>query len=117
VATADSKAFSLYLLRCADGSLYTGIATDVARRLREHADARRGARYLRGRAPYQLVFACEVGDRSAASRIEHCIKRLGKAEKEQLVSKPARFRARIRRFLADSSHHGRRSPDDRALTK
>ena len=76
----------LYLIRCRDGSLYTGIATDVARRFEEHAGSgAKGSKYLRGRGPLQLVFQTAVGDRSAASRVEHRVKGLAKAEKEAVV--------------------------------
>ena len=76
----------LYLLRCGDGSLYTGISTDVSRRLREHqSGSRRAAQYLRGRAPLELVFCQWVGTRSAASRVENLVKRLDKSRKEQLA--------------------------------
>ena len=81
----NPNTFSLYIVRCADGSLYTGIAVDVARRLREHEAGLRGAKYLRGRGPLQLVFQQAVGDRSAASSVEHRVKRLEKAAKESLV--------------------------------
>ena len=74
-------AFSVYLVRCRDGSLYTGIATDVARRLIEHEDGARGAKYLRGKGPLKLVYQKQVGDRSLASKIENRIKRMSKAEK------------------------------------
>lgn len=78
--------YSLYILRCADNSLYTGIAIDVSRRFAEHQEGKRGARYLRGRGPLQLVFSCEAGDRSRAARLEHRVKRLSKVDKEALVS-------------------------------
>lgn len=78
--------FSLYVIRCADGSLYTGIAVDVAKRLREHETGLRGAKYLRGRGPLQLVFQQTVGDRSVATSAEHRVKRLDKAAKEALVA-------------------------------
>lgn len=83
---ATESRWSVYILRCGDGSLYTGIATDVARRVAEHETGRKGAKYLRGRAPFSIVFQAEVGDRSAATRVELEIKRLSKAEKERLVS-------------------------------
>jgi putative endonuclease len=83
-----SNQWSLYLLRCGDGSLYTGIATDVARRLAEHDGGGRGAKYLRGRGPLSLVLEHAVGDRSRASRAERIIKRLPKDRKERLVIKP-----------------------------
>lgn len=78
--------YSLYILRCRDGSLYTGIAIDVARRLREHESGRRGAKYLRGRGPLCLVFEELLGDRSTATRAEHQVKRLDRAQKEALLS-------------------------------
>ncbi|MGB5199387.1 MAG: GIY-YIG nuclease family protein [Sedimenticolaceae bacterium] len=74
----------LYLIRCNDGSLYTGITTDVQRRLTDH-QTRRGARRLRGRGPLELVFSQQIGDRSLAQQLEWQIKRWSKAEKERLV--------------------------------
>ena len=81
-----SPEFSLYILRCADGTLYTGIAVDVERRLAEHRAGRRGARYLRGKGPLELVFSAVVGDRSRASRLEYRVKQLNRAKKSQLVA-------------------------------
>lgn len=78
--------YSLYILRCRDGSLYTGIAIDVAKRLTEHASGNRGAKYLRGRGPLQLVFQQVLGDRSTATRAEHRVKRLDRSQKEALVA-------------------------------
>lgn len=74
----------LYLVRCRDGSLYTGISTDVERRFAAHA-ADQGARRLRGRGPLELVYSQALGDRSLASRIEHRVKRLARSEKERLI--------------------------------
>lgn len=87
--------WSIYLIRCADNSLYTGIATDVSRRVSEHEAGRLGAKYLRGRGPLTLVFQQTVGDRSRASRVEYYVKRLSKREKEALVDSPGIFRSRI----------------------
>ena len=78
--------YSLYVIRCADGSLYTGIAIDVGRRLQEHESSSRGAKYLRGKGPLRLEYQERVGDRSAATRIEYCVKNLGKSAKEALVA-------------------------------
>ena len=78
--------YSVYILRCADGSLYTGISTDVARRMREHQDGVRGAKSLRGRGPLRLEFKQLVGDRGSASRIEYRIKQLDRPRKEQIIS-------------------------------
>jgi putative endonuclease len=77
--------FSVYIIRCADDTYYTGIAADVTRRIGEHEDSPRGAKYLKGRGPLTLVYSQCVGDRSAASRIEHRIKQLSRAEKESLI--------------------------------
>lgn len=81
-----SPDFSLYILRCADGTLYTGIAVDVERRLAEHESGRRGAKYLRGRGPLQIVFSEVVGSRSSASKLEHRVKQLSRAQKADLVA-------------------------------
>ncbi len=87
--------WSVYLLRCSDNSLYTGIATDVSRRVMEHEAGKVGAKYLRGRAPYTLVYHQVVGNRSCAARVEHHIKRLTKREKESFVRSPVQFRSHI----------------------
>lgn len=76
----------LYLVRTASGSLYTGISTDVARRLAEHqAGAPKGARSLRGKGPLTLAFSAPAGDRSRASSLEWRIKRWPRDRKERLV--------------------------------
>lgn len=76
--------WSLYLVRTADDALYTGIATDVERRLEEHRSGV-GAKFLRGRGPLELVFQREVGDRSLASRLELRVKGLSRNRKDALV--------------------------------
>ncbi len=77
--------FSLYIVRCADDTLYTGITTDVPNRIAEHESGVRGARYLRGKGPLRLEFRQQVGDRSCASRLEHRVKRLSRQQKEALI--------------------------------
>ncbi len=74
----------LYLIRCRDGTLYTGVSTDVARRFHAH-QADRGARRLRGRGPLELVYETAVGDHGLALRVEYRVKRLSRANKERLV--------------------------------
>jgi putative endonuclease len=74
----------VYILRCGDGSLYTGITTDLATRLARHASGK-GARYTASRLPVELVYWEEAADRSAASRREWRIKGLPRAEKLDLV--------------------------------
>lgn len=81
---ADTE-YSLYIVRCADGTLYTGIATDVARRLAEHESGLRGARYLRGKGPLEIVFAEVVGDRATASQLEYRVKKLARPKKLELI--------------------------------
>ena len=77
--------WSLYLFRCHNGTLYTGITTDVERRFEEHCNGS-GAKYLRGKGPLELAFRCEIGDRGEALSLEHAVKQLGKAEKEILAA-------------------------------
>ncbi len=79
--------FRLYIVRCADGALYTGIATDVERRLAEHEAGSRGARFLRGRAPFELVFDEAAGNRAQASRLEYRVKRLPRRQKLELIAR------------------------------
>ncbi|SLM61791.1 MULTISPECIES: GIY-YIG nuclease family protein [Dickeya] len=81
--SSDSIWF-LYLLRTEAGALYTGITTDVARRLAQH-QAGKGARALRGKGPLTLVYYCVAGDRSTALKWEYRIKQLSKMQKERLV--------------------------------
>jgi putative endonuclease len=74
----------VYVLRCADDTLYTGYTTDVDRRVAEH-DAGEGAKYTRGRTPVELVHTESFDTRSAALSREHEVKALSRAEKERLV--------------------------------
>ena len=86
---AESSAegtWHLYLIRTASGALYTGISTDPDRRLQEHEQGKRGARSLRGRGPLELVYRQRVGDRSAALKMEHAVKRLPRRHKERLAA-------------------------------
>ncbi|RAU16739.1 GIY-YIG nuclease family protein [Nitrincola tibetensis] len=76
----------VYLLRCSDNSLYTGITTDLERRLQEHNSCdKRGARYTRTRRPVQLVYFEKQADRSLASKRESALKKLSRLGKERLV--------------------------------
>ena len=74
----------VYILQCADGTLYTGWTTDLERRLRAHNSAQ-GARYTRGRRPVRLVYWEEQPGRSAAQRREAAIRRLSRADKLELI--------------------------------
>jgi len=80
--TGCSAAWCVYMLRCADGSLYTGITTDVARRVAEHnGDSGLGARYTRSRRPVALVYVEPADSRAQAARREAAIKQLDRARK------------------------------------
>ena len=81
-----ASAWHVYLLRCADGSLYTGIARDLERRLAQHnGELAGGPKYTRGRRPVQLLWSAPAADRSAALQREAAIKRLSRARKLDLV--------------------------------
>ena len=82
----------VYIVRCRDGSLYTGIATDVERRIADHL-ANKGAKYLRGRGPLKLVFKKQVGKKGRALKVEHKVKRLPRNEKEALIKTGAGIEA------------------------
>lgn len=78
------KKWHLYILRCGDGSLYTGITTDVAHRLVMHRSGK-GAKYTRGRGPLELVYWEECEDHGTALRRELAIKALSREEKMALI--------------------------------
>ena len=77
--------WQVYILLCSDGSLYTGITTDVKRRFAQHA-AGTGAKYFRGRSPCRIVYLEPNHDRSSASRRELAVKKLRLAEKQSLIA-------------------------------
>ena len=74
----------VYILKCADGTLYTGWTTDLERRLQAH-NSGRGAKYTRGRRPVRLAYREEQSDRSAAQKREAAIRRLSRADKLRLI--------------------------------
>ena len=74
----------MYILRCADGTLYTGIAPDVEKRLQKHNEGK-GAKYTRGRGPVELVYREELANRAEASKREYQIKQLSRPEKLALI--------------------------------
>lgn len=100
----------VYLLRCRNGALYTGITTDVARRLAEHREAKgKGAKYLRGKEPLHLVFKRAIGSKGLALSVEGCIKRLSKARKEALIEQDDMIEQIIARALKASHQRAKRS--------
>ena len=78
------KTWFLYILRCGDGTLYTGITTDVQARFAQH-QAGKGAKYTRGRGPLEVVYTEECGDHSAALKRELAVKALSREEKEKML--------------------------------
>jgi len=82
----------VYVARCADDSLYCGIALDVAARIAEH-DAGTGAKYTRSRGPLAVVLVRRCADKGTALRLEHAFKQLTRAQKEAIVAAPARLAA------------------------
>ena len=80
-----TKVFYTYIVRCADGSLYTGYTTDLKRRLEEHNEGRRGARYTRSRRPVELVYFEKFGTKHDAMSREAIIKQLDHRQKCILI--------------------------------
>ena len=85
-AQSQTGTWFTYIVRCGDGTLYTGVTTNPARRLAEHNSVRGGARYTRSRRPVRLVFLERQPSRSAACRREHAIKNLPAAAKKSLIT-------------------------------
>jgi putative endonuclease len=81
------NSYTLYILQCSDGTLYTGITTDMERRLHEHNDSPIGAKYTRARRPVTLVYSAVFADRSLATTEESRIKKLSRAEKLEMIRK------------------------------
>ena len=79
--------YSTYILRCADGTLYTGITTDISKRIEEHnTDNKKWAKYTRVRRPVELVYSEDFDNRSEASKREYQIKQLTREEKIKLIT-------------------------------
>ena len=95
--------WSVYLVRCKDDSLYAGVALDVDRRLEEHREGKRGAKYLRGRGPLELMMKRELRDRSLALKVELRIKKLSRKAKENLIVNPEMVDEIAHAFLEDAS--------------
>lgn len=83
--TDSVQSWYLYILRCADASLYTGITCDLARRLKQH-NLGQGAKYTRGRGPVTLAYVENCPDRSQASRREYAVKRMSLEQKRDLIA-------------------------------
>ena len=77
----------MYVVRCADGSLYAGATTDIKRRILEHNFSMRGAKYTRSRRPVELIYSLKCDDQSDALKKEYAFKKLSKNKKEDLVGR------------------------------
>ena len=77
--------YHLYILKCADGTLYTGITTDLKRRVAEHNGSRLGAKYTSARRPVEMVYSRRFKNRSNASKAEARVKGLNREEKLSLI--------------------------------
>ena len=86
--TGAAAVWNLYILRCGDGSFYTGVTTDIERRVREHQEGK-ASRYTRTHGPVALVHKEECGDRSQALSRECAVKSLSRREKEALIARSA----------------------------
>jgi putative endonuclease len=98
-ARKAAPAWHVYIVRTRDGTLYTGVTTDVARRLAEHlAGDGRGARYLRGRGPLEIAYRRKLGTRGLALRVESRLKRRSRADKEAIIARRLSRSALLRRL-------------------
>lgn len=77
--------YSVYIVRCSDNTLYTGIATDVKRRIHEHNHSSKGAKYTKARRPVTLVYTQKFPNRSEASKREYAIKKMSKEKKLEMI--------------------------------
>ena len=77
--------YHVYIVRCSDNTLYTGITTELTRRIDEHNSSDKGAKYTKARRPVALVYQEEYSDRSLASKREYQIKKMSKKAKLELI--------------------------------
>ena len=80
-----SDTWHVYMVRCSDGTLYTGITNDLEKRIEAHNNGKDGARYTRSRRPVSLVYSEEFSSKSSAMKRENEIKKLTRKEKEKLI--------------------------------
>ena len=85
MAMTTTNLWQVYILRCHDNSLYTGITTNLERRLHEHNHSNRGARYTKSRRPVTLVYSEGAPSRAAAQSREYQLRHLPRTAKEQLI--------------------------------
>ena len=78
--------YFVYIVRCSDDTLYTGIAKDLQKRIEEHNSSGKGAKYTKARRPVTLVYSETAEDRSSASKREYIIKKLSRTQKLELIN-------------------------------
>jgi len=94
--------WSIYIIRCGDNSLYTGISNDVSKRFAIHQSGNsKAAKYTKNRHPLKLVFSSEIGTKSAAARVEYYVKQLPKNTKECLIAGTISLDLLINQFCSD----------------
>lgn len=86
VGDTESGNWFVYIVRCRDNTLYTGITNDLEKRVEAHNSGKGGARYTQSRRPVELVYFKLAGSKSAAARMEYRIKRLPRAKKKELIA-------------------------------
>ncbi len=84
----------VYMVRCSDGTLYTGITNDLEKRIEAHNSGKDGARYTRSRRPVTLVYSEQAKSKSAAAKLEYQIKRLTRLKKTNLISHQSKASSR-----------------------
>ena len=83
----DIDIWHVYIVRCNDGTLYTGITNDLDKRIKAHNSAKDGARYTRSRRPVKLVYSEEVDSKSTAAKLEYKIKKMTRAKKMEMIER------------------------------
>ena len=78
--------YYLYIVKCSDNTLYTGITTDLKRRVYEHNSSKKGAKYTSTRRPVELIYSQKFANRSEASKEEYRVKKLSREKKLQLIT-------------------------------
>ena len=81
----ENDIWHVYMVRCSDGTLYTGITNNLEKRIEAHNSEKDGARYTRSRRPVKLVYAEQAGSRSAAAKLEYQLKKLPLSKKKEFV--------------------------------
>ncbi len=82
----NNDTWHVYMVRCNDGTLYTGITNDLEKRIKAHNSGKDGARYTRSRRPVKLVYSKEAGSKSTAAKLEYKIKKMTRAKKMKRIN-------------------------------